>query len=216
MSDAPARLPRGRHTLTREQVVADQRARMMLALADVVGEKGYVPTSVADVIKRAGVSRQTFYEQFSDKLDCFLATFDAAGEILAAELTSLVTDDDDPVGRFDQLLTRYLDVLAGSAGYARVLLVESHAAGPEAIRRRAALQERIAAALADVLEVDDDRGRFACAVLVAAIASMVIEPLVTGDTDALRRLHDPVVDLVATALAARPQVAPPGSPGEQA
>ena len=38
----------------------------MLALADVVGEKGYVPTSVADVIKRAGVSRQTFYEQFSE------------------------------------------------------------------------------------------------------------------------------------------------------
>jgi AcrR family transcriptional regulator len=205
VAEAPARLPRGRHSLTRDQVVADQRARMMLALAEVVGEKGYGPTSVADVIGRAGVSRQTFYEQFSSKLDCFLATFDTAGEMLGAELLTLATADDglSPRDRFDQLFTRYLDVLVAWSGYARVLLVESHAAGPEAIRRRAGLQERIADALAEVLEVDDERGRFACAVLVAAVGSMVTEPLVTGDTEALRALRAPIVDLVATALDAR-------------
>jgi AcrR family transcriptional regulator len=197
-----ARLPRGRHTLSRDQVVADQRARMMLALAEVVGEKGYGPTSVADVIGRAGVSRQTFYEQFSSKLDCFLATFDTAGEMLGGELLSLVTAGDglDPLARFDALFTRYLDVMAAWSGHARVLLVESHAAGPEAIRRRVALQEQIASALASVLEVDDERGRFACSVLVAAVGSMVTEPLVRGDTDALLALRAPVVDLVAAAL----------------
>lgn len=204
MAEAAARLPRGRHTLTRDQVVADQRSRMMLALAEVVGEKGYGPTSVADVIRRAGVSRQTFYEQFSSKLDCFLATFDAGGELLAAELGSLLdAGDEAPLDRFDRLLTRYLDVLVAWSGYARVLLVESHAAGPEAIHRRAALQEQIASVLADVLEVDDERGRFACAVLVAAVGSMVTEPLVTGDEGALRALHGPIVDLVAAALASR-------------
>lgn len=204
MADTPARLPRGRHTLSRDQVVADQRARMMLALAEVMGEKGYGPTTVADVIGRAGVSRQTFYEQFSSKLDCFLATFDTAGEMMAGELGSLAAaEGQDPLARFERLFARYLDVLVAWSGYARVLLVESHAAGPEAIRRRAALQERIAAALAEVLEVDDERGRFACAVLVAAVGSMVTEPLVTGDTDALRALQAPVVDLVAAALAAR-------------
>ncbi len=204
MADPPPRLPRGRHTLTREQVVADQRARMMLALADVVGEKGYGPTSVADVIGRAGVSRQTFYEQFSSKLDCFLATFDTAGELLLAELDRLATlDAATPLERFDRLFAEYLDTLAQWSGYARVLLVESHAAGPDAIRRRSALQERIAAALAGVLGADDDRGRFACTMLVAAIASLVTEPLVRGDGDALRALHGPVVDLVAAALATR-------------
>jgi AcrR family transcriptional regulator len=198
------RLPRGRHTLTRDQVVADQRARMMLALADAVGEKGYGPTSVADVIGRAGVSRQTFYEQFSSKLDCFLATFDTAGELLLAELARLsALDAATPLERFDRLLAEYLDTMAQWSGYARVLLVESHAAGPEAIHRRVVLQERIAAALAEVLGADDDRSRFACAVLVAAIGGMVTEPLVRGDGDALRALHRPVVDLVAAALAAR-------------
>lgn len=204
MADRPARLPRGRHTLTREQVVADQRARMMLALAEVVGEKGYGPSSVADVIGRAGVSRQTFYEQFSSKLDCFLATFDTAGELLLAELDRLAAaEGGTPLARFDRLLAEYLDTMAQWAGYARVLLVESHAAGPEAIHRRVALQERIVAALAGVLEVNDERGRFALAVLVAAIGSMVTEPLVRGDGDALRALHAPIVDLVGAALAVR-------------
>lgn len=203
MPDAPTRLPRGRHTLSRDQVVADQRARMMVALADAVGEKGYGPTSVADVIRRAGVSRQTFYEQFSSKLDCFLATFDTAGDLLLEELARLAAAGPagvSPLERFDRLLARYLDVLAELSGYARVLLVESYAAGPEAVRRRAALQERIADALAGVLEVDGERGRFACAVLVAAVGSMVTEPLVRGDGEALRALHAPVVDLVQAAL----------------
>ncbi len=204
MAETPARLPRGRHTLTRDEVVADQRARMMLALADAVGEKGYGPTSVADVIGRAGVSRQTFYEQFDSKLACFLATFDTAGELLLAELDRLAgaSGAAPPIERFDRLLAEYLDTLAQWSGYARVLLVESHAAGPEAIHRRVVLQERIADALAAVLGADDERSRFACTVLVAAIGSMVTEPLVRGDGDALRALHAPIVDLVAAALPA--------------
>ncbi|QYG95706.1 TetR/AcrR family transcriptional regulator [Iamia sp. SCSIO 61187] len=176
----------------------------MLALTEVVGEKGYAATSVADVIGRAGVSRQTFYEQFASKLDCFLAAFDTAGEILLAEVVPVLGDGGDaPLARFDRLLTRYLEVLAASAGPARVLLVECHAAGPEAIRRRAALQERITAVLADVLGVGDERGRFACTVLVAAVGSLVTEPLVSGDTAALAALRQPILDLVAAALACR-------------
>lgn len=199
---AATRLPRGRHALTRAEVAATQRARIMLALADVMGEQGYAATSVADVIGRAGVSRQTFYEQFSSKQDCFLATFDAAGDLLLGELGAPGARDDreTPIVHFDRLLRRYLDVLAESAGPARVLLVECHAAGAEAMARRSALQSRIATALAEVLERDDDRGRFACTVLVAAVGSLVTEPLVTGDLDALRALRAPIVDLVAAAL----------------
>ncbi len=199
------RLPRGRHGLTRDQVAADQRARLMLALADAVAEKGYVATSVADVLARAGVSRQTFYEQFASKLDCFLATFDAAGALLVAALTEeRPTDaDDTPLERFDRLFARYLDVLAASLPYARVLLVEVHAAGPEAIARRAELQRVLSDGVAEVLGATDAQARFACQVLVAAVGGMVIEPLVSGDAAALRALHEPIVALVAAGLARR-------------
>ena len=46
-------------------------------MAQVVSDKGYAATTVADVVERAGVSRRTFYEQFADKEACFLAAYDA-------------------------------------------------------------------------------------------------------------------------------------------
>src|SRR5438105_1831196 len=70
------RLPSGRHGLTREAVVASQRSRLIDAMAQVVAERGYPATTVADVVERAGVSRRTFYEQFADKEACFLAAYD--------------------------------------------------------------------------------------------------------------------------------------------
>ena len=75
----PARLPRGRHGLTRAEVESSQRDRLLDAMADAMSEQGYVATPVADVIKRAGVSRESFYELFSSKLDCFMSAFDIAG-----------------------------------------------------------------------------------------------------------------------------------------
>ena len=72
------RLPRGRHKLAREEVVASQRERILRALAAAMAEKGYADTSVADVLSGAGVSRQTFYELFTDKQDCFMSAYEIA------------------------------------------------------------------------------------------------------------------------------------------
>lgn len=73
--DAPPsrRLPPGSHGIPAEVVARNQRERLIAAMAEVCAEKGYAECSVADVVKRAGVSSVTFYEQFADKRDCLLA-----------------------------------------------------------------------------------------------------------------------------------------------
>jgi AcrR family transcriptional regulator len=48
------------------------------ALALEIEEKGYRSVTVADVVRRAGVSRSAFYENFSSKEDCFLAASETA------------------------------------------------------------------------------------------------------------------------------------------
>lgn len=63
-----------------------QRGRVYAALADVLAEKGYVAVTVQDVIRRAGVSRQTFYQYFDSKADCFAAAYQAAGESLLGQV----------------------------------------------------------------------------------------------------------------------------------
>jgi AcrR family transcriptional regulator len=70
------RLPHGPHRMPHEEVVRNQRARMHGAMIEAVAEHGYERTSVKRVVGLAGVSRRCFYEQFDNKQDCFLATFD--------------------------------------------------------------------------------------------------------------------------------------------
>ena len=201
----PERLPRGRHGLSREQVEQSQRSRIYLAMAAAMADKGYVGTSVADVLKRSGVGRESFYQLFSSKLDCFLQAFDVAGQMLASRLDQAVNDaGGTPLERFEHSFGEYLAVLAEQPALARVFLVEVYAAGPEALERRAAVQERIVDRMAEILEARTDRERFACRVLVAAVSTLVTGPLVTQDTAAVRALHPQVVDLVRAALATRP------------
>src|SRR5271168_4540645 len=70
------RLPHGPHRLERDEVVLNQRARIHGAMIEAVAHDGYEGTSVKRVIELAGVSRRSFYEQFANKEDCFLVTFD--------------------------------------------------------------------------------------------------------------------------------------------
>lgn len=70
------RLPRGPHQLAPKEVARHQRLRMHGAMVEAVAANGYANTSVKQVIGLAGVSRRAFYEQFANKEECFLATFD--------------------------------------------------------------------------------------------------------------------------------------------
>ena len=70
------RLPKGPHSIGATGVARNQRIRMYGGMIEAVATRGYARTSVRLVIGLAGVSRRVFYEQFSGKEECFLATFD--------------------------------------------------------------------------------------------------------------------------------------------
>ncbi len=198
MADPTARrLPRGRHRLSREQVEADQRLRIAAGLVEAMGSDGYVGTSVADIIGRAGVSRETFYRLFDDKRDCFLQTFDLVAEILVERVEQAPVQG-SPLERVESVVTTYLQVLAAEPAAARLFLVEVHAAGPDAIVRRAAVQERLVDIVVEMLQpADVERGRAAARMVIAAVASLVVPALVAEDLDGLRAIGPMVLDHVA-------------------
>jgi AcrR family transcriptional regulator len=195
------RLPRGRHGLPREAVVRSQRERLLRAMAETMAQQGYVRTTVADVLRAAGVSRETFYEQFESKEACFMAAYDAAAGLLLADMPRprTVASVPDRLAAFERGLDAYLDALAAEPEFARLFLVEVYAAGAEAIARRVATQERFVDALSATLD-PKGRERFAVETLVAAIAQMVTAKLAVGDVDGLRELRRPLGRLVARAL----------------
>src|ERR1700743_3898966 len=70
------RPPPGRQRLSREVIARHQRARIVNALAEETMDRGYRAVTVADIVRRAGIARNTFYDNFASKEDCFLATQD--------------------------------------------------------------------------------------------------------------------------------------------
>jgi AcrR family transcriptional regulator len=122
-------------------VARSQRERLLDAAIDVVAEKGYRATTVADLTKAAGVSRTTFYELFEDKEACFLAAYDAAVDVLARRIAAAFETQDAWPDRVRAALIALLESLSAEPQVARLALVDVGSAGPRAQRRyRAALQ----------------------------------------------------------------------------
>src|SRR4051812_17831701 len=145
-------LPRGRHAAPREVVAESQRERLLVAMADATASKGYANVAVADVIERAGVSRRSFYEHFTNKEECFLAAYDAG----VTGLLDAIAEAEEAAGT--DLLARaragtetYLHLLADNPAFARTFLIEVLGAGPAALARRDAVHDRFAGRLAEAL-----------------------------------------------------------------
>jgi AcrR family transcriptional regulator len=137
-------LPRGRHKLSRDEVLASQRGRLLRAMEELVGAVGYESTTVPQVIKAARVSTATFYRFFADKVDCFIALCEERGERL---LSVLMPDQDelrsfDAAERLDRRLEIYLHWWQDNPAMARAYFVELPAAGPRAIAERDRQYER--------------------------------------------------------------------------
>jgi AcrR family transcriptional regulator len=191
-------LPRGRHGLTREQVLASQRGRILAAVAASVAEHGFARATVRDVLARAGVSRETFYEQFSDKEEAFLAALDAGAEGLLSILrVALDTPAEDPIERLDRTLKAYLTTLASEPSFAKAFLIDAYGAGAQATARRIDLQTRFVDVIAEVMSIDasEESDRFACEALVASISSLVTARIGTGRAKELPGLRAPLLEL---------------------
>jgi len=134
-SPRPERLPRGRHGLPASVIARSQRTRIIYGTAEVMREKGYANATVADIVSTAGVSRDVFYEHFSDKQNAFLeAQHYPSQHILDSVATAHFSARDWPERLWNGLAT-LLVLIAENPALSHLRLVECYAAGPDAIRR---------------------------------------------------------------------------------
>lgn len=193
-------LPRGRHGLSREEVVKAQRARLLRAMAEVTAEQGYAATPVADVLQRAGVSRETFYQQFTSKQDCFIAAYELSAKVILTELEREAASPGPALERFDRALGAYLDALAAEPAFARLFMVEVYAAGDAVLEARAQIQRRFVELIVEAFAARDPGAQFACEALVAAVITLVTTRLAARDIQGVRALREPLTALVRRAV----------------
>lgn len=102
----------------------DHRRRLIAAMVGAASEHGYLGGTVTRVVERAGVSRATFYEHFTDRDECFL---DAYRQKLreAASRVGGAADAVAPGERPGAVLDVLVGQLTADRELARFLLVEA-------------------------------------------------------------------------------------------
>jgi AcrR family transcriptional regulator len=200
-SSKPRRLPRGRHALAPEDVLSDQRERLLAAAPAVAAERGYEAMSVADFVKAAAVSRNAFYKNFHDKQDCVATAHELGHERLFDLLSSSCYEGATVEERVGGSLEAGLEVLSGDPALARFLFVEAPSGGDEIALRyhewlgrygtllRSAAPDFPQEALPEP-EVEQ--------VIVGGIASRVASEVLRGRGAQLRELTRPFLEYVLT------------------
>lgn len=167
-----------------------RREAIVEAMIRVAGSKGYLATSVADVLTEAGVSRTTFYKHFGDKRECFLAAYDMAIERVLEAAETACEDGRAWRDRATDGLAAVVELLAAEPALARTAIVEISTAGAEARRRHWTSMERFAALLEP-----DSRGEGAelpantALMAISAVAGLIFDELREGRAENLPRIR---------------------------
>jgi AcrR family transcriptional regulator len=207
-------LPRGRNRLPLFVVRASQRERLLRSVIAAVSESGYPAVTVADIVRRARVSRAAFYAHFADKEDCFLAATGEGRKLMIARVVSATRAL--PAGTRDEEVLRaacraYLEFLADEPAFASVFFIHMPAAGPRAVDRL----EAASRLFADLNQRWHRRARErypawpavpeeAYLALTGATDELVRSMVRAGRTDALPDLEETLVSLHLAVLAGRP------------
>jgi len=212
-------LPRGRSRLPLSAVRASQRERLLRSVIAAVSESGYLAVTVADIVRRARVSRAAFYDHFADKDDCFLAATAEGRDLMVAQVVSATRAL--PAEACDEHVLRvacraYLTFLAGEPAFARVFYIHMPTAGPRAVDRL----DAGSGLFAELNRQWHQRAREhhpewpsvpseAYLALAGATAELVRSMVRAGRTADLPGLEETLVSLHLAVLAARPW--PPGT-----
>lgn len=178
--------------LSRAEVLAIQRRRILDGLAAALAYHGYEDTKITDIVELAGVSRPTFYEFFEGKEACFAAAYEDGVGRLSSVVEAAAADRRGWVPRTSAGLRTGLEFLAADPPLAHLLLVESLAAA-----RPARLEhERTLARLAEGLRpLVGDPGFWAmpeetARLLAGGLASYLSGQVLAGEAECLPESYD--------------------------
>jgi AcrR family transcriptional regulator len=193
LAGSEGRFPAGARRLPPDLVRAVQRERLLMAAVRAAAELGYRGMNVQDVIDRAGVSRPTFYEHFTNKDDCFVAAFDTG----AARLRTRIEEESALGGdvwrdRLRRGLAALLDFTRTEPDIARTVIVEARAADAATVMHRVALLDYFTACIdaqvREHLAGAGDHSPLTAAAVVGGVEALLYSRIARGEPTDLAAL----------------------------
>jgi AcrR family transcriptional regulator len=128
-------------------VISPPRAQLIAAAASVHAERGYVEMSIDQIVARAGLPREAFFEHFAGKLDCLAALQEEAGHALRSRVESAWASSPEWPERVAASVLAVLDFAAGDPQLIAALLPTSLLVEPDLAARIWAVNDCFAEAL---------------------------------------------------------------------
>lgn len=185
------------------------RSRLLEGMAHSVATKGYADTTVADIVREAGVSKRTFYECFATKKDCLIALYVAASHGGLKVLKGAIDPGRDWKTQVEHAMGAYLDCLASNPALLRTLFIEILSLGPEGLQVRRRMNQEMAEFVAQVVNAghphtpqDEALTATMAMAVIGGIDELVLQAIESNRTADLRTLTGPCSALVRAVLAA--------------
>jgi AcrR family transcriptional regulator len=168
---------------------------MLVAIVSAVSEKGYQAATVEDVVRGSGVSRKTFYEQFKNKEDCFLAAYDELVGRLVATVDEAYHAQTSWQARVVAAVGALLEFFASEPEAAKVGMIEVMAAGPVALERYRLAQRGFTVYMQETAaraSYTEEISRRAALAAIGGMAAVIAEMVREGKTRQLPAIRDDV------------------------
>jgi AcrR family transcriptional regulator len=195
----------------------DHRARLVIAMANAVTERGYAETTIADVVRHARVSKRTFYEHFPDKEACFLAAYLGVSAALLGRIATAALQETDVEKRIIVAARAYFSSLEERPELTRSFLSDIHAAGPKALELRRKIHQQFADTLRHLVDAErlhrpDVRplSRELATAIVGGINELILLAIEEGHAARLTSVQDAAIQLVFAVLRTLPESADKG------
>lgn len=191
----------GRQQLPREFIARHQRARIITALAQETCDQGYQQVTVADVVRRAGTARNTFYENFRSKEDCFLATQEYAMSAALERVVEAAGTLQSWPQRVRAGLTAFLSYVVEEPALARTCMVEALSAGPAAVEHYEKSQQAFVSLFQlgrDVSPHGADLPETIEEAIIGGVFWIVYQRLAGGEVSAIPELLNELIEFALT------------------
>lgn len=122
-------------SLPRDLEEAAQRQRIVDAMIASCAEKTYAATTIADIVKRASISRTTFYKRFANKRACFDAALDACIAEVRDAAAGAHTPSDSPPEAVRKAMGAVLELMAENPALAQLVMSDAITVEPAILER---------------------------------------------------------------------------------
>jgi AcrR family transcriptional regulator len=181
----------------------EYRGRLLAAALEGIGDVGWADLTIAAIVRRARVSKRTFYEHFVTREACLLALYESVSAQILDELDAAVDRVPRGEGRIEMGATFYLTRLQQRPRVVRTLSIEILHLGSAGLAIRRQVMRRFAVLLQREINATGRRPPISLAVamvIVGGINELTLEALEEDRVDRLSELVGPIVEVIRGVL----------------